>query len=356
MDTTDAPQLIEHIHKSVSFTPYDVKWVPSSSRFVAMGIHPNAKGALHVYQLNKGDLELVTEGQTTQGIKCGTFGATSLEDRHLATGDHVGKLAIYDLENMSRPVFEQQAHTSIINAIDGCGGLDIGYGAPEIVTGGRDGCVRLWDPRVDEPVLALEPGEGQPARDCWTVAFGNSYSDEDRCIVAGYDNGDVKLFDLRMNAMRYETNVANGVTSIEFDRKDIEMNKMAVTTLESKFRVFDMRTQHPSNGFTCLTEKAHKATVWCVRHLPQNRDLFMTGGGNGGFNLYKYHYPTSRVTNAKDNVPMGVVGNVELLNSRVISSQPIVAFDWSPDLEGLCSLACLDQTLRVFIVTKLNKF
>ena len=76
---------------------------------------------------------------------------------------------------------------------------------------------------------------------CWTVAFGNSHSDEDRCIVAGYDNGDVKLFDLRTNSIRYETNVANGVTSVEFDRKDIEMNKLAVTTLESKFRVFDKR-------------------------------------------------------------------------------------------------------------------
>lgn len=97
------------------------------------------------------------------------------------------------------------------------------------ILGGRDGCVRLWDPRVPEPVLALEPGEGQTARDCWTVAFGNSFGDEDRCIAAGYDNGDVKLFDLRMNAMRYETNVGNGVTCIEFDRKDIEMNKMVVS-------------------------------------------------------------------------------------------------------------------------------
>lgn len=136
---------------------------------------------------------------------------------------------IYDLEHIDKPIYSQQAHTSIINAIDGCGGLDIGYGAPEIVTGGRDGCVRLWDPRVAEPVLALEPGEGQSARDCWTVAFGNSFSDDDRCIVAGYDNGDVKLFDLRTNSMRYETNVSNGVTNIEFDRKDIEMNKMAVS-------------------------------------------------------------------------------------------------------------------------------
>lgn len=183
-----------------------------------------------MYQLNNGDLETMLEAKTDSGIKCGTFGASSIEDRYIATGDHSGKLAIYDLENTTKPIYSQQAHTSIINAIDGCGGLDIGYGAPEIVTGGRDGCVRLWDPRVQEPVLALEPGEGQPARDCWTVAFGNSFSDEDRCIAAGYDNGDVKLFDLRANAMRYETNVANGVTNIEFDRKDIEMNKMAVST------------------------------------------------------------------------------------------------------------------------------
>jgi hypothetical protein len=82
----------------------------------------------------------------------------------------------------------------------------------------------------------------------------------------------------------------------------------------------------------------------------------MTGGGNGGFNLYKYHYPKSRTTMAKDNVPMGVMGSVELLNSKVISSQPLVSMDWSPDKEGLGVLSCLDQTLRVFIVTKLNKY
>jgi len=238
MDTTDAPQIIEHIHKSINFTPYDTRWVPFSSRFVGMGIHPNGKGALNVYQLTNGDLDLLVEGKTSHGIKCGTFAASSIEQRHIATGDHAGKLVIYDLENIDKPIFSQQAHSSIINAIDGCGGMEVGFGAPEIVTGGRDGCVRLWDPRVQEPVLALEPEDGQPARDCWTVAFGNAYSDEDRCIAAGYDNGDVKLFDLRANAMRYETNVNNGVTSIEFDRKDIEMNKMTVSDFSRLFLMF----------------------------------------------------------------------------------------------------------------------
>lgn len=36
-------------------------------------------------------------------------------------------------------------------------------------------------------------------RDCWCVAIGNSFNDDERCVLAGYDNGDVKLFDLRTN-------------------------------------------------------------------------------------------------------------------------------------------------------------
>ena len=46
-----------------------------------MGVQPNGKGALHIYQLNKGGLETVKEITTESGIKCGTFGASSIEDR-----------------------------------------------------------------------------------------------------------------------------------------------------------------------------------------------------------------------------------------------------------------------------------
>jgi WD repeat-containing protein 92 len=85
--------------------------------------------------------------------------------------------------------------------------------------------------------------------------------------VAGYDNGDIKLFDLRANSIRFETNVSNGVTSVEFDRKDIEMNKMVVTTLESKFRLFDMRTQHPTGSF-------HSFSLPPPSPLPRRLHLF----------------------------------------------------------------------------------
>jgi len=91
------------------------------------------------------------------------------------------------------------------------------------------------------------------------------------------------------------------------------------------------------------------------KFLPQNRDIFLTGGGNGGLNIYKYIYPKNRVGKHRDGSPIGISGSVELLNSRVISTQPIVSFDWSPDRQGLCCLTSMDQTLRVFVITKLEK-
>lgn len=75
--------------------------------------------------------------------------------------------------------------------------------------------------------------------------------------------------------------------SVQFDRKDIQMNKLVATTLESKIYVFDVRTHHPKRGFASLTEKAHNSTVWQVKHLPQNREIFMTTGGAGTLCLWK---------------------------------------------------------------------
>ena len=60
-------------------------------------------------------------------------------------------------------------------------------------------------------MACMEPATGEVKRDCWTVAFGNSFSDTERCVCAGYDNGDIKLFDLRTMSQRWETNVKNGV-------------------------------------------------------------------------------------------------------------------------------------------------
>ena len=208
--------------------------------------------------------------------------------------DYKGKLQIFDIE-YGKQKYSVQAHATMANVIDGIGGKGPEYGAPELVTGGSDGCVRIWDPRQDAPVVSLEPAESETVKpDCWAVAFGNAYNTEERCVAAGYDNGDVKIFDLKTNCLRWDTNVKNGICGLEFDRPDIAQNKMVVTTLESKFHVFDLKTYHPENGYADVAELAHKSTIWGVKHLPQNRDLFTTMGGNGCLNIYKYHYPSNR--------------------------------------------------------------
>ena len=114
------------------------------------------------------------------------------------------------------------------------------------------------------------------------------------------------------------------MVSCEFDRKDIEMNKLVVTMLESKYRMYDMRTQHKVEGFAHLTEKCHKSTVWMAKHLPQNRDVWLTSGGNGGLNLYRYTYPATRTERDPEGQLRGKMGTTELLNARIVSTQPIV--------------------------------
>ena len=52
---------------------------------------------------------------------------------------HIVLLLYRDIERLESPTYSVKAHDGIINTIDGCGGLGIGGGAPEIVTGGRDG-------------------------------------------------------------------------------------------------------------------------------------------------------------------------------------------------------------------------
>lgn len=44
--------------------------------------------------------------------------------------------------------------------------------------------------------------------------LGNAYNQEERVVCAGYDNGDIKLFDLRNMSLRWETNIKNGVRYI----------------------------------------------------------------------------------------------------------------------------------------------
>lgn len=219
----------------------------------------------------------------------------------------------------------------------------------------------------------MRASQGGDGRDCWTVSFGDSYNAQHRMVAAGYDNGDIKILDLRTNKMYFETNVKNGVCSVQFDRNDIKINKLIVTTLESQYRVYDLKTKHISEGFPFLTVDAlsntntanidnkkgsRGTTIWRVRHLPQNRDVWVTTSGNGAASIWSYTYPDERVIVDDKGHKKGVMGEVTLLSDQAVSTlstQPIVSWDWNIAKTGLAAMASLDQTIQVVVVTKLDK-
>ena len=57
----EKPQIITLVSKSLSYTPYDVRWIPCSARFVVLGQHARGTGALQVFELEQGKINLVHE-------------------------------------------------------------------------------------------------------------------------------------------------------------------------------------------------------------------------------------------------------------------------------------------------------
>ncbi len=353
------PQILPHLAHDTSCTLFDCKWVPCSTRFVVTGTKPTGEGILKVFSMGVKEIETLGEADRPMPIKCATFRHSSLEQRHLATGDFSGTLCTWDLERLDGPVTATKGHEDFINAIDGFGGVGaVDKGAPEIATASRDGTVKVWDPRIkDRPVACVQPMEGEQRRDAWAVAFGNCHGVKDRMLASGYDNGDIKMFDLRAMKLFWETRVPNGVCSLQFDRADIEMNKLTATCLEGRMHLWDLRTMHPEKGFAMLDQRmeATSATVWCGRHLPQDRDIFMAAGGSGDLSLWKYEYPDKRfTTNEKTGEKEGVVGKWLKQQESQLGDQPISSFDWSADKAGLGVCVSFDQTVKIVIVTKLN--
>ena len=62
---------------------------------------------------------------------------------------------------------------------------------------------------------------------------------------------------MRNMSVTWSTNVKNGICGIEFDRRDIRMNKLVVSTLESHIRVFDLRTFNEDTGFAGMEHKVY---------------------------------------------------------------------------------------------------
>jgi len=312
-----------------------------------------------VFELNGLEARLTGEGRHASGLKCSTFGASALTDRSLAAGSAAGELTVWDLERPEAgPTWCAAAHVGAVCALDGVGGAARGaHGAPELATAGQDGALHVWDPRVRaRPVVSFAPPAGAKA-ECWAAAFGDAHCDAERSLAAGYSTGDVQLFDLRTGRLRCALRCSAGggaVCALEFDRREAAANKLVAACMDGCFSVWDARTIHAERGMARADGRTSApATLWGVRHLPQDRDVWALHDGAGAAWLYSYQYPEKRSEKAEDGAEAGVAGSCALLTRATLSTQPLVSWDWSAEKRGLALCASVDQCVRVVAVSGL---
>jgi len=334
-------QILEHSATPVDYTVFDVRWVPSSPRLVVCGSSLAGEGTIRMYSLAGQGLTEIGSTKRPKAIRCGTFRSSSLEERSFSTGDFGGHVAVWDLEEMGEPVEEVVGHQDIINCISGhCGG------GGQLVTGSRDGLVRMWDRRnMRSSTVTME---GDERRDCWAVTT----LENGMFVAAGYSNGDIRVFDIKAGKVYWETSLPLGVTSLQFTGgKGAKLDRLVASTLGGGMFVWDMQTMHKVQGFTRTDLRLEKTTVWTGNPAPQDEGLLLATLGSGAVELIRFKEPGHRVMIGGDGGNVGTPGDFEKLCSRQVTDKPVTSSDWSKDKAGLVVTSSFDQKIRVLIVT-----
>ncbi|KAI8079094.1 WD40-repeat-containing domain protein [Gilbertella persicaria] len=299
------------ISKELPFTPYDIKWIPISSKLCVVGATGEGAGKISVYGLHGKQLELKHETETSSAIRCGTITGQS---RQLATGDFEGHLQIWDIQRFDIPLVSFKAHDSIINAIDS---YNQAKEPQELVTASRDGTVKVWDVRQPEKaVLTITSKETQ--KDIWAVAFGQFNGH--KLVAVGYEDGNLKLFDVDGSQYIWQTNVKDGICSIDFNHE-----KLLVSTLSGACLI-DIKT---GNATEIISTSEPANTLWSIRHIPQASEYFSVASGDGQISIFNQSSLT------------------EPLHFLPLSKHPIISLDWHKDKKGLFACSSFDQTIKV---------
>lgn len=87
-------QIVEHVTQPVDFSLFDVKWIPNTAKFMAVGSNHNGTGVLQVFEMNENKVESVLKVARPKTIKCCSFGVSELGNSKVALGDFFGGLHI----------------------------------------------------------------------------------------------------------------------------------------------------------------------------------------------------------------------------------------------------------------------
>ena len=188
--------------------------------------------------------------------------------------------------------------------------------------------MKLWDQRaLDSPVIRMFPETGETRRDCWTVAHSGL---ESRLVAAGFDNGDIKLFDVRAMKLVWETTVSRAVTNLTFTTSQATDWLVAGTNLG---KVFKWDAAAPANTIHCQLDKS---TVWDTQSIGDG-SVVVSCLGSGGLSVCR-----------------STSDSIKQVCTHQVSEPPLNALSASRDKPGLIATASFDKFLRLFLYTGLK--
>jgi len=339
MDDNNTHEILELSSTKVDYTVFNVNWIPSAPRLIVCGSSLAGEGLIRIYNVTgKGLLESNSTSQP-KAVRCGTFNASSLEERSFCTGDFVGNISVWDIEELDQPISKITGHSGLINCIDGC------LEEKELLTtGSRDGTVKMWDRRIMQKSIVTM--EGNEKKDCWSV----SASSNGKYIASGFNNGDVRIFDITAGKVFWETTLPRGVTSLHFTTGD-KLDKLTASIVGGTVSIWDLQTRHRSQGYTRTDIQLDKTTIWDAKCAPQKDSLILAPLGSGAIDLIRYVDPGHRVMIGSDGRNVGTPGKFLKVATKQLTDKPVTSIDWSKDKAGLVIASSFDQHLRVLLIT-----
>lgn len=315
--------------KSVDSQIFSLSWIPSSARFCTVGTDIKGKGKISIYSLNGREIVETESVSVDNNLRCSTLETGDTLNRQMATGDFSGNLAVWDLETMKQEK-SVNAHSDVLTCISSSKSFS------NILTGGRDGEVKLWDPRnLEAPSLRMVPEPGQARKQCWSVCQSqpNSEDSQEHFVAAGFDNGDIKVFDVRNSKIAWETSLSRGIsklTIISLNNDNKSESKLLAGSVQG--RLYSWSIRKPED--TPQQIQLDKSTIWEAQKLSNNKNLALTALGSGAMTLVDLDK-----------------GNMKTILSHQVSEPPLNCLSVSRDKPGLVATSSFDQTLRLFYYT-----
>lgn len=134
--------------------------------------------------------------------------------------------------------------------------------------------------------------------------MANSYDSNERFVMGAYANGDLNIFDLRTLKAVVKYNTDHPVCCIEARNKYGKLQNLVCGARQGNLQIYDFdenlnlnlrhktiesRLKRPVlRDPEIQNEKVTLTTIWCVRHLPQNRNIFATCDGSGFIRLWNH--------------------------------------------------------------------